>query len=109
MFSAFTRPENYPIYFHCRGGADRTGSYAFILGALLGMSLDDLLLEYELTSLSIWGARLRKHRLFAPFLEAFMALEGETLSDKARTFMRNNAGLTDSEIDKISEILTQRD
>ena len=108
FFSAFADPDNYPIYYHCRGGADRTGSYAFILGALLGMTLDDLILEYELTSLSIWGARLRKHRLFVPFLDAFMALDGETLSDKARSFIRNNAGLSDKEVDKICKILTEK-
>ena len=109
FFTAFSNPDNYPIYYHCRGGADRTGSYAFILGALLGMTLDDLILEFELTSLSIWGARLRKHRLFIPFFEAFMALDGESLSDKARTFIRSNAGLTEKAIDKICEILIQKD
>jgi hypothetical protein len=109
FFTAFTDPDNYPIYYHCRGGADRTGSYAFILGALLGMTLDDLLLEYELTSLSIWGARLRKHRLFVPFLDAFMALDGESLSDKARGFIRNHAGLSDEEIDRICDILIKKD
>lgn len=104
FFSAFAVRDNYPIYYHCRGGADRTGSYAFILGALLGMSLDDLILEYEITSLSVWGTRLRKHRLFVPFLDSFMALEGESLSDKAKTFLRVNARLSEEQINKICEI-----
>ena len=100
--------ENYPIYFHCRGGADRTGSYAFVLGALLGMSLDDLILDYEITSLSIWGTRLRKHKLFVPFLEAFMALDGKTLSEKARTFMKTHALMKDEDIEKIIEIAIEK-
>lgn len=38
------------IYCHCWGGADRTGTFCFLLGALLGMSYTDLIIEYELTS-----------------------------------------------------------
>ena len=104
FFSTFANPKNYPIYYHCRGGADRTGSYSFILGALYGMSLDDLFLEYELTSLSIWGTRVRNHKLFSKFLESFFTLPGETNAEKARYFLRTNAGLTDKEIDRIYEI-----
>ena len=52
MFLAFANAENKPVYFHCWGGADRTGTCGFLLGALLGMSLTDLVIDYELTSFS---------------------------------------------------------
>jgi protein-tyrosine phosphatase len=107
FFTTFANPENYPIYYHCRGGADRTGSYSFILGALYGMSLNDLFLEYELTSLSIWGTRVRNHKLFSKFLQSFLALPGEKYSDKARCFIKEKAGLSDAEIDKIYEIAVE--
>ena len=68
------------------------------------MSLDDLFLEYELTSLSIWGTRVRNHKLFKKFLNSFFALPGETNAEKARNFLRVNAGLSDAQIDKIYEI-----
>ena len=41
-----------PVYFHCSVGADRTGSIAFLIGALCGMSESDLAKEFELTSFS---------------------------------------------------------
>lgn len=109
FFSTFANPENYPIYYHCRGGADRTGSYAFILGALYGMTLKDLLFEYEITTISIWGARSRNHHLFKRFLERFNSLSGETLADKARTFLLEYAGLSNEQIDKIYEIAVCKD
>ena len=108
FFSNFANADNYPIYYHCRGGADRTGSYSFILGALFGMSYDDLIMEYELTSLSIWGTRLRKHKIFLKCLESFMALEGQTLREKAICFLRTNAGLSDEEINRICEIAVEK-
>ena len=44
--------EDKPVYFHCSVGADRTGSIAFLIGALCGMSEDQLAKEFELTSFS---------------------------------------------------------
>ena len=48
-FKVFTRRENYPIYFHCIAGADRTGSLAYILEAVLGMSRRDCETDWEVT------------------------------------------------------------
>lgn len=42
--------EGRTVYFHCAGGADRTGSLAFLIEALLGVSESDLSKDYELTT-----------------------------------------------------------
>lgn len=40
------------VYFHCHGGADRTGTLAFLIEALLGVSESDLSKDFELTTYS---------------------------------------------------------
>lgn len=52
---------NKPCYFHCMSGADRTGTIAYILLSLLGVSQSDKDKEYELTAFSdeADGKRLR--------------------------------------------------
>ena len=52
MFEYLSNESNYPIYTHCQGGADRTGTYAFLLNGLLGVSYEDLTRDFELTSFS---------------------------------------------------------
>ena len=47
IFRVFCKKENYPIYFHCIGGVDRTGAVAFILNGLLGVSQNDLEIDWE--------------------------------------------------------------
>lgn len=42
--------NNKPVYFHCAAGADRTGTVACVLEAILGMSQSDIDKDYELTS-----------------------------------------------------------
>ena len=41
-----------PVYYHCYGGADRTGTIGFLWGAILGMSYTDLVIDYEATTFS---------------------------------------------------------
>ena len=50
-----------PVYIHCVSGADRTGTIAFILLSLLGVSPSDKDKEYELTAFTeeADGARFR--------------------------------------------------
>lgn len=43
---------NKPCYFHCVSGSDRTGTVAYILLSLLGVSQSDKDKEYELTAFS---------------------------------------------------------
>lgn len=41
-----------PVYFHCGAGADRTGTAAIMLEAILGVSESDISKDFELTSFS---------------------------------------------------------
>lgn len=108
FFKVFAKPENYPIYYHCWGGADRTGTIAFILGAFLGMRLEDLINEYEFTSLAIWGIRSRNYEGFRRFLELFFDIPGETIRQKGENFLKQYAGLTDEQLTVIYDMLVER-
>ena len=108
FYATFASPKNYPIYFHCWGGADRTGTFAYILGALCGMSHEDLIFEYEFTGLSIWGIRSRNYKKFLAFEEKFFALPGETLREKAVYYLKKYASLTDRQIERIYTIMVEK-
>lgn len=48
-FRLFCDERNYPVFFHCSVGADRTGSLAYVLCGVLGVSRNDLELDWEAT------------------------------------------------------------
>ncbi len=60
--------EAYPVLMHCWAGADRAGTAAFLILGLLGVQQEDLEVEYELSSLSVYGRRSRKGRGFQALL-----------------------------------------
>ena len=45
----FCDRSNYPIYFHCIGGADRTGALAYVLNGVLGVSRQEAETDWEST------------------------------------------------------------
>lgn len=51
------------IYFHCRIGADRTGTLAYLLEGLLGVSDEERYEDYELTHLSGLVDRTRYYKV----------------------------------------------
>ena len=51
----FADESNYPVYFHCQIGRDRTGTLAFILNGLLGVDYSDLTKDFELSCFSTAG------------------------------------------------------
>ena len=52
IFEFLADESNYPVYFHCNAGADRTGTLAFLINGLLGVSYEDLTRDFEITSFS---------------------------------------------------------
>ena len=100
----FADEKNYPVYVHCAGGADRTGTVCFLLEALCGVSLEDAEIEYELTSFSPVGMRRRNSETGLPFalmVRLFSTFPGATFADKVAYWAENVAGLTKDEIARI--------
>ena len=57
------------VYFHCLAGADRAGMTAYIIEGILGVPLNEIDKEYELTAFSV--ARSRQHTAnFVEYLES---------------------------------------
>lgn len=83
-----------PVYFHCIGGADRTGTLAFLIEALLGVSESDLSKDYELTS-----SRYRNDETSSryPFKALINYMKGDQFGDSEATIQQRvyNWALTD--------------
>lgn len=94
----FADPAIYPVFVHCNGGCDRTGEIIFLLNALLGVSDEDLLQDYELTSLSLFSRK----RNIAYFAEWRNTIAGFADPDSpyrvsVEAYLRH-LGITDEEI-----------
>ncbi|MBO4550308.1 MAG: tyrosine-protein phosphatase, partial [Bacteroidaceae bacterium] len=91
-----------PVYFHCAIGRDRTGTLAFLLEGVLGMSKSDIYKDYELTNFSYFNTPCNKKQLDDMFA-AVEEMEGETLADKFRKYLVSYIGIPNTSINTFRE------
>lgn len=94
-----------PVFFHCIFGADRTGTLAFLMEALLGVGENQLAIDYELTSFS-YGLETPPRRRgpknelsvyrYRQMLEGLINGPG-TIQYQVRTFLSNK--ISDADLD----------
>ncbi len=90
-------------YFHCIFGADRTGCFAMLLEGLLGLPVDQLYKDYELTSFS--SAGLRDKTGIDHKLQYIKALQGSTLQEKFYNYWRGAVGVSESDLNDFINIM----
>lgn len=102
----FADPEIYPVFYHCAGGVDRTGELSFLLNMLLGVDLEEALLDYEASSLSIFQ-RPRTIAYFQRWLSV-LAQTGEPQDNWQQHVEKYmlSIGLTPEELTSIRKNLT---
>ena len=108
-FRVLADPARYPLLFHCWGGADRAGTLSFLVNGLLGVGLDDLIHDYELTSLSIMGLRLHTDGGFQEILAGLrdFGAEEATIQARIEAYLLA-AGVTAEEMQRMRELLMRR-
>ena len=100
--------EGKAVYYHCVWGADRTGLVSVLLEGLLGLSQEQMNLEYELTSLSFAGLRPKSGYAdgdHQKLIEKIKTYEGETLRDKFDTYWTKEVGVSQELIDEFRSIM----
>ena len=126
IFDFLSNKNNYPIYFHCNSGADRTGTLAFLILGLLGVSYEDITRDFETTSFTYYGERWRSAIEDDKFTESgvmqadsnnFIAWgemyslimqyysEGGTLSDAIENYLISVCGVSSENIVNFKEIM----
>lgn len=103
IFKALANRENYPVYIHCWAGADRTGTAIALLKGMLGVSLDDVALDYEYTAMSVFGLRSRHQNHFRGFIDALKEY-GDDFQSACTNYLLS-CGVTEEEIESIKDIL----
>ena len=101
--------DNYPVYFHCAVGRDRTGWMGMCLNFLCGVDEETTFKEFALSLFSTSGALTKGHtELHSRFIrirDYINTFSGNNLSEKMEDYLVTMAGLTHEECESVRSIL----
>lgn len=99
--------RGYPVYYHCYWGADRTAMYTMLYLGVLGVDLGDIYKDYELTTFSNAGSRVKAD--LNSKVDYIQSLEGDNYQERCYTYWTKVVGLSTQDVDEFIRIMTDED
>ena len=103
---------NYPVFYHCRIGTDRTGITGMMINGLLGVDFDECLQDYLFSNFAPIDNQRYPHKTndtngddIAKYIDALLELPGETFQQKVYLALRM-IGCPATQLNKIIDIMT---
>lgn len=105
-----------PTFLHCSHGCDRMGTWAMVIDGLMGVSENNLNLDYELSAFAprsgLWRYRNMQQTIpdydFGATIGYIKSLPGETLRDKFEYFVVEKCRIPKADVDAMREVLIVR-
>ena len=107
ILELFADESNYPIFFHCVAGADRTGTLAMLIEGLLGMSDEDIIADYNTTSLVGDIRDWESNEEIKKMMNALNNLYPEKSIQEQLELYVLNCGISSENIEKIKDLLLE--
>ena len=113
VFNILANADQKHVYFHCWGGADRTGMLAFFINAICGVSYTDLMEDFEITT-ETNNKRCHMHNSssahFPKSLNAFINQwsgydANKTINKNCEKWLLEVAGISAANILKIRQLM----
>ena len=111
VFHALANPDNYPVFYHCRIGTDRTGLCAILISGLLGVPENLIYQDYLFSNFGniqekrYIGDKAGRDNILN-YINDLKAFPGEKFHNKVYNYLLS-IGIPASELNSIIDILTE--
>ena len=113
VFHALANPDNYPIFYHCRIGTDRTGLCAIMISGLLGVPENLIYQDYLFSNFGniqekrYIGDKAGRDNIMN-YINDLKAFPGEKFQNKVYNYLLS-IGVPASELNSVIDILVEGD
>lgn len=107
VFSILGDKNNYPTFFHCSIGTDRTGYIAWLINACLGVEEEYLWRDYLFSNFGNIGGSRSMGNIKDGYVKRIKETRGDTLKEKATNFLLDK-GVKQEEIDVLREMMLSK-
>ena len=110
FFNFLADENNYPVYYHCKIGTDRTGVCTILLNGLLGVSYNEIYQDYLFSNFGKIGEQRtigdgNSHDI-RKYMDDFMKFSGEKFQNKVYNILLG-IGVSKDTLESVISILTE--
>ncbi|MBO6020277.1 MAG: tyrosine-protein phosphatase, partial [Clostridia bacterium] len=107
IFAILADENNYPLYFHCRIGTDRTGLVAWLVNALCGVSENDLWRDYLFSNFGYIESARTKSKIENRYVKDIKEMPGDTFADKTYNYLKTTLQVPEADLDAVIRIMKE--
>ena len=107
IFNLLADESNYPIYYHCIIGTDRTGMLSWLVNGLCGVSEEDLWRDYLFSNFGKIGGTRKKSKIRDGYYAELKnyGSSGDSFAKKVYNYLKNEVGVPASKLDAVIRIM----
>ena len=113
IMDILSEEKNYPVFYHCRIGTDRTGITGVMIGGLLGIPFEEILQDYLFSNFAPIDNQRYPGKTpdnngddICKYIDELLALPGKNFQEKVYLALRM-IGVPAAKLDKIIDIMTE--
>ena len=106
VFALLADENNYPIYFHCSIGTDRTGVIAWLVNGLCGVREKDLWRDYLFSNFGVINGS-RRTGIEGDYVLRMRLTSGDTFAEKIYNYLKNTARVPESDMQAVIRIMKE--
>ena len=107
IFAILADENNYPIYFHCSIGTDRTGLIVWLINGLCGVAEKNLWRDYLFSNFGTIGGTRTRSNNESVYVNKIKAKTGDTLADKTYNFLKDYFGVPEANLQAVIRIMKE--
>lgn len=104
VFSILGDKNNYPTFFHCAIGTDRTGYIAWLINAFLGVDEENLYRDYLFSNLGNIGGSRTAGVISGSYVATIKNGTGSSLSENVKTYLLSK-GVKPEHLETLKEMM----
>ena len=113
VMDTLSNPDNYPVFYHCRIGTDRTGITGMMIGGLIGIPFNEIMQDYCFSNFAPIDGKRYPNKPSDPngddcakYVDEILAMPGETYQEQTYNALLS-IGIPASTLNAIINIVTE--